>query len=62
MDKATGRVSKPKLPLEDTSPLAPERKTARRTFLDALRDPRDSIATRRIWPGHLFKLMKNYKP
>ncbi len=63
LDKATGRVSKPKqLPLEVTSPLAPQRKTTRPTFLDALRETRDQLATRRIWPGHLFKLMKNYKP
>ena len=62
MDKATGHVSKPKLPTEDSLPVAPERKTAKPTFLDALRDTRDQPVKRWIWPGHLFKLMKNYKP
>lgn len=62
LDKATGLLSKLVAPAEDKSVLTPERKTTRRTFLDALRDTREQLATRRIWPGHLFKLMKNYKP
>lgn len=38
------------------------RKLSKRYLQDAVVGDRDSFDTRRIWPGHLFKLMKNYKP
>lgn len=62
LDKLTGRLSKPTAPTEAPSLLTPAPSTSKRTFLDALRETPDQPATRWIWPGHLFKLMKNYKP
>ena len=62
LDKLTGRLSKPTAPTEAPSPLTPVPGTSKRTFLDALRETPDQPATRWIWPGHLFKLMKNHKP
>lgn len=62
VDTLTGRLSKPTAPTEAPSLLTPVPSTSKRTFLDALRETPDQPATRWIWPGHLFKLMKNYKP
>lgn len=62
LDKVTGQLSKPVAPTEAPSQQATVGKRSKPTFLDALRDTRDQPVKRWIWPGHLFKLMKNYKP
>ena len=62
LDKTTGQLSKPVIVAEDQSLVEPVRETSKHTVLDALNDTPDQPVTRWIWPGHLFKLMKNYKP
>lgn len=67
MDKSTGRLYKPTDPLSDQVqqrlPLSiPAGKAPNNTLFDALADTREQPTTRWIWPGHLFKLMKNFKP
>ncbi|WP_135310953.1 hypothetical protein [Pseudomonas nabeulensis] len=66
LDKVTGQLSKP-IARADEQPKRSTlddilRNAPRRYLLDAVAGNRDELATRRIWPGHLFKLIKNYKP
>ncbi|TFF13449.1 hypothetical protein EXW72_01050 [Pseudomonas sp. BCA14] len=67
IDSATGKLSRPSdSPGEKTPqhpPLgAPATDAAHRTILDALADTRDQPAQRWIWPGHLFKMLRAFKP
>ncbi|WP_144424953.1 hypothetical protein [Pseudomonas trivialis] len=67
LDSATRRVYKPIEPpadqVQQRSPLnIPAGEAPNNTLLDALADTREQPTTRWIWPGHLFKLMKNFKP
>jgi len=67
LDAVTHRVYKPEDPPNDpTLPRpnvnGPDGNAPNKTFLDALGETRDPPQARWIWPGHLFKLMKNFKP
>lgn len=67
MDKSNGRIYKV---TDLQSDQAQQRSTSdvlagglpTNTLLDSLADTRDPPKARWIWPGHLFKLMKNFKP
>lgn len=62
MDPTNGRLSKSITPPDDQAqqPLAEEPPT--RTIIESLADTPNPPATRWIWPGHLFKMLKNFKP
>lgn len=63
LDKTTGLLIKPAVPPDARSTLSDMiRKAPKPYLLDALSGTDEPFTTRRIWPGHLFKLMKNYKP
>jgi hypothetical protein len=67
LDAVTHRVYKPEDPPNDpTLPRpnvnGPDGNAPNKTFLDALGETRDPPQAHWIWPGHLFKLMKNFKP
>lgn len=67
LDAVTHRVYKPEDPPNDpTLPRqnvnGPDGDAPNKTFLDALGETRNPPQSRWVWPGHLFKLMKNFKP
>ncbi|MHA4979872.1 hypothetical protein ACX0K2_25625 [Pseudomonas extremorientalis] len=67
LDVANRRVYKPEEPASvPTHPVSnvngPDGEASNKTFLDALGETRDPPQAHWVWPGHLFKLMKNFKP
>ncbi|WP_248732112.1 hypothetical protein [Pseudomonas sp. MWU13-2517] len=67
IDSATGKLSRPSDSPDEKTPQhslpgAPATDAAHRTILDALADTRDQPAQRWIWPGHLFKMLRAFKP
>lgn len=67
IDPVTGRMSKPaNAPDDQASPSstlnAPVDTALNRNAFDTLADTRDQPNARWIWPGHLFKLMRGFKP
>lgn len=64
IDPVTGHMSQPAPPPDDQSVQldATGGEATRHSVLEALADTRGNTATRWTWPGHLFKLMRYFKP
>ncbi|MBC3303096.1 hypothetical protein H0Z09_18385 [Pseudomonas sp. SWRI18] len=67
LDKATRQVYKPAEPPTDQAQQRstwndPASEARNNSLFQALSDTGEQPKTRWLWPGHLFKLMKNFKP
>lgn len=67
LDKATRQVYKPAEPPTDQTQQrstldGPAGEARTNSLFQALADTGEQPKTRWLWPGHLFKLMKNFKP
>jgi hypothetical protein len=63
LDKATGRLSASVYSLDAQAPQhVPAGQRPSRTLMESLSDTPDPPATRWVWPGHLFRMLKTSNP